>query len=128
MISVSFTGLSELQNNFRQSPDVLERLIGIALGKSIGMAETQAKIRTPKDTGVLRSSIGGESNGFKYVRGLEAGVGTNIKYAIYVEKNLKARHPIGEAGYMEKGINASMDFIIKQFEGAMKELGKQLVK
>lgn len=56
----------------------------------------QARRRTPVDTGRLRSSIAYR------VEGGVAIVGTNVKYAVYVHENLNARHPTGQAKFLEE--------------------------
>jgi hypothetical protein len=126
MISVTFKGLTELREAFRDAPDALEREIGEALGRSIAMVETESKRRTPVRTGYLRSSIGGQE-GFSFVRGLTAGVGTNVKYAIYVHEG-HARHAVGERKFMEKGAEASVNFIIEQFQKALEKVVVKIAK
>lgn len=127
MVSIRFTGLDDLRKNFSNFPQLVEKIVGSALGKSIAMVETEAKRRTPVRTGLLQSSIGGEG-GYSFVRGLTAGVGTNVKYAWFVETNKKSKHNVGEWGYMEKGAKASESFIVKKMEEAMKEIANQLTK
>lgn len=126
MITVSFTGLEPLIRNFGNSPSLIEKVIGQALGKSIAMVETESKTRTPVDTGLLRSSIGG-AMGYSYVKGLTAGVGTNVKYAWAVHEG-NGRHKVGERKFMEKGASAATPFITKQMEGAMTKLADELAK
>ena len=62
---------------------------------------TEAKRRTPVDTGVLRAS--------GFVSPVEDGVrlaygGAASDYAIYVHENLDANHPVGEAKYLERPV------------------------
>lgn len=108
-------GLDQLQKQLKSAPRALETAVENALALGIAMVETESKRRSPLDTGTLRSSIGGV-RGYSFVKGLKAGVGTNLDYAIYVHENLRARHPIGEAKFMDKGAKASMPFIKKQME------------
>ncbi len=122
------TGLADLQEKFKIAGDaMLIDVIQEALGKSIAMVETAAKRLTPVATGLLRSSIGGEQ-GFSFVRGLTAGVGTNVKYAIYVEMNDDARHTVGQAHFMEQGYKNSEQFVQAQFQGALEKLAKKLAQ
>lgn len=125
MIRIRFTGLNELKGRFDHAPAFLEAAVGKALANSIAMVETESKRLTPVDTGLLRSSIGGEQ-GYSYIRGLTAGVGTNVKYAIYVELDERARHSIGQAHFMEGGAQNAESYIVKEFEGAMIALAEKL--
>ena len=127
MISVRFTGLENLEKGFAKTPRFLEAVVKVALKRSIGMVETEAKRLTPVATGLLRSSIGGVQ-GYSYVRGLTAGVGTNVQYAIYVEGSDRARHSIGQAHFMEQGVENSRKYIKSEFEKAMVLLANKIVK
>jgi len=126
MISIRFTGLTDLINNFGKSSEFLESVIGKALKNSIAMVETEAKRLTPVDTGLLRSSIGG-TQGYSYVRGLTAGVGTNVKYAIYVNEG-SGKHKVGQSHFMEGGVENATSYIEKEFEKAMVELSVKLTQ
>lgn len=120
MIKVTFTGLDRLAARMKQAPATLEKELHVALGQSLLMAESEAKRRTPVDTGNLRSSIAG-SGGYSFVEGLRAGMGTNVKYAYWVEVRKDLRHTTGEWGYMQKGAEASVPFVKEIME---KVLGK----
>lgn len=115
MLNVRITGLDRLAQRMKSAPATLEKEISHALGRGLMMAETEAKRRTPVSTGNLRSSIGG-SGGYRYVRGLVAGVGTNVKYAFWVEVRKDLRHKVGEWGFMQKGAKASVPFIQSEVE------------
>ena len=127
MLSLRFTGFENLGNKLAKPSKKIENALSLALGRSIAMVETESKRRTPVDTGQLRSSIGGRG-GFKFVRGLEAGVGTNVKYAVYVHENLKSRHPIGQAKFMEHGARAAIPFMQKELEKAGQKLVQEIAK
>lgn len=124
MISLRLTGLDNLQKNFSRSPELVELVVGQALANSIAMIETEAKRLTPVDTGLLRSSIGG-AQGFSYVKGLTAGVGTNVKYAIFVELG-NGKHKVGQSHFMEDGAKNAMPYVEREFEKAMVELSEKL--
>ncbi len=115
MIKVTFSGLDRLARNMKKAPAVLERELHIGLGQSLLVAEAEAKRRSPVDTGNLRSSIAG-AGGYSYVNGLQAGMGTNVKYAFWVEVNERARHPVGQAHFMQEGAESSVPFIQKIIE------------
>lgn len=115
MITLRITGLNKLVKRMNSAPREIERQISRGLGRGIAMVETEAKRRTPVDTGYLRSSIGG-SGGFSFVRGFTAGVGTNVNYAFFVHERTGLRHPVGGAKFMDKGAKAAIPFIQREME------------
>jgi len=114
------------KNDFKKSHYLLDREVKNALGQVVSMIEGESKRRTPVDTGLLRSSIGG-SRGWKWVKGWTASVGTNIKYALAVHEG-HGRHNIGERKFMEKGAEASNSFIQKRMRKAMDNLARALTR
>lgn len=126
MISLKITGLTDLRGRFNKAPDFIEKVIGKALKNSIAMVETEAKRLTPVDTGLLRSSIGG-TQGYSYIKGLTAGVGTNVKYAVYVNEG-SASHKIGQSHFMEDGVKNATSYIKDEFKKAMITLSEKLTK
>jgi len=126
VISLRITGLEGLNRRFKKSPILLNREVKKSLGKIVSMIEGESKRRTPVDSGLLRSSIGG-SRGWKWVKGWTASVGTNVKYAMAVHEG-HGRHNIGERKYMEKGAEASKSFIQKQMKRAMDNLARELTR
>jgi len=126
MLTLKITGLSGLQKRFKKSPALLDREVKSALGQVIAMIEGESKRRTPLDTGLLKSSIGG-SKGWSWVKGWTASVGTNVKYAMAVHEG-HGRHNIGERKYMEKGAEASKSFIQKRMKRAMENLARALTR
>ena len=127
-ISISFTGLDTLAENFRRSPKIVEEAVKRALGKALAHVEMEAKKRAPVDTGYLQGSIGGEG-GYRFLHGLTAGVGTNVEYALIQELGEKFRHPkTGQAHYMEHGARAAAPAIKDEFEAAMQEVANQLTQ
>lgn len=125
-VKITITGLNELMRKFKQAPRIIDEEIGTAFEKSLKMIERNVKMRTPVDTGRLRSSIGGAS-GWRWVRKMAASIGTNVKYAFWVEVR-PARHPTGEVHYFEKGVKASMTGISRAFERAMQRVADKITK
>lgn len=124
MISIKLTGFERIEKFYRDAPAIFEKELGIALKNSIGMAGTESQRLTPVDTGLLQSSIGGEG-GYSYVRGLTAGIGTNVKYAVVVhEKNIP--HKIGESKFLEKGLKNAESYIQSEMDKAMERLSNKL--
>lgn len=126
MITVSITGFDKLVQRAKGADVLIEREIRKALGDSIAMAETESKRRTPVDTGLLRSSIGG-SRGFRSIRSFFAEVGTNVEYAIHVHEG-HGRHVVGERKYMEKGAKAATPYIRKRLQEALENVTRQITR
>jgi len=118
MIKVKVEGLENLAQKFNEAPDVFAKEVTKALGYGIAMVETESKRLTPVDKGLLKASIGGSTDGFKFVRGLTAGVGTNVKYAVFVHESF-AKHKTGERKFMQKGAEGSVDYIKQVFAEAL---------
>jgi hypothetical protein len=125
MLSVTFTGLKEARQFFKKSPQYFEEEIGIAIGRSLAMFGTEMKRRTPVDTGLLRSSIGSESFGYSYVRGLTGGIGTNIRYAVYVNDG-NANHVDGQSRFVEAGLEAGTPYFEKEIQKALERLANKI--
>lgn len=127
-ISVTFTGLDRLVENFKQSPEIVTTEVTKALHQSLAAVEMEVKKRTPVDTGYLQGSIGG-AGGYTFIHGLSAGIGTNVVYSLAQEMGDGFRHPKGgEAHYTEHGAQAAVPFIEQEFEKAMEGIAKQLTK
>lgn len=127
MLAIRFTGLDKVLRNFDAAPANVKDEVRMALGRSVAFAEGEAKRRTPVDTGNLRSSIGG-AGGYRFVEDARAGVGTNVKYAFWVEVRENVRHAVGEAGYMMKGATAAAPYIQMELEKAARRIAQSLVK
>lgn len=126
-VSVKISGLEEIEKWLEKAPEILVQAIQKALANSVAMVETEIKKRTPVKTGYLQSSIGGERGGYSYIKGLTAGVGTNVEYAWRQEMGDSFRHPIsGEAHFTEKGAQAAIPYIEQEFEKAMNEVANSL--
>ena len=120
MITLTLTGFDKLEKRFDKAPKVLKTGMKKAMGRSLAMVETESKRRTPVDTGLLRSSIGGPQ-GFKSIGATSGKIGTNIKYAVHVNYG-KGSHKVGELMFMEKGLEAARPFIKKTFNEVFKKI------
>ena len=69
------------------------------------IAEANCKELCPVDTGRLRNSITYEVS----EDGKSVVVGTNVKYATYVEFDDRKHHVVGQSHYMRDGIIKSID-------------------
>ena len=120
MLTVQLKGFDKLERRFNKAPGVLKSGMKKAMGRSIAMVETESKRRTPVDTGLLRSSIGG-AQGFKSIGATSGILGTNVKYAHAVNYG-RGAHKVGERLFMEKGLQAALPFIKKTFNEAIKKI------
>ena len=118
---VTFEGLDGLLRALEHRPDDIVRAAKSALFIEGEETITEAKRLTPVDEGVLRASGHVQlpeetADGGVEVRagfGGPAGSGnqggeTNEKdvgYAVYVHEDLTARHPVGQAKYLEVPVN-----------------------
>lgn len=83
------------------------QVIGNALRAEMEIEATEAKRRTPVDTGTLRGTvqaIGPDISGSSISAGIVAG-GPSAPYAVYVHENLEAHHPVGQAKFIESVID-----------------------
>lgn len=94
----------------------LKEGIKTALNKGANIVETQAKLLCPVDTGNLRRSITHNvfDDGFE--------VGTNVEYAIFVEKGTSKTKA---QPYLEPALDMSINDILKIME---EETGRKLKK
>lgn len=120
MVSIKLTGLESLQKGLGEFQDIFEKEISKSLGKVISYMGTESQRRTPVATGLLKSSIGG-TGGYSFVRGLTAGIGTNVRYAIYVHEG-NGRHKVGERKFMEKGAEASISYTEREMKSALERV------
>ena len=89
-----------MQRIARQAPNEFAR----ALYQETEIEATEAKRRTPVDTGALRASIhveGPTVTGRRISTAIVAG-GPAAPYAIEVHENLEAFHKVGESKYIER--------------------------
>lgn len=74
-----------------------------------------AQDRTPVDTGNLKSSAFTRKEGE-----LGVVVGFNAAYAIFVHENLEARHPTGQAKFLESALRDNRDAILRIIQARAK--------
>lgn len=96
--------------------------VGRALYREAETIMTEAKLRTPVDTGALRASgqVTPPSVTGTHVT-ITLGFGNNaVGYAIYVHENLTARHPVGEAKYLERPLLEAVRGMEQRLAGAVR--------
>lgn len=98
------TGLREMQAKMQRLaqrfPDEVER----ALHQEAEIEATEAKRRTPVDTGNLRGSIHveGPTRAGRTVSAAIVAGGPAAPYALHVHEDLEAFHKVGEAKFIER--------------------------
>lgn len=116
-MKVEFKGLREYLRGLRARPDRIKQATKAALYQEAEELMTAAKRLTPVDEGNLRASghvqLPVESaTGVSVTLGFggPAGAGNvggeantaDVGYAVYVHEDLTARHPVGQAKYLEQ--------------------------
>ena len=104
MTPVVLLGADQLTRTLRALADRALALAAGALYREAERIMTEAKGRTPVDTGALRASGQVQPPEVAGSRvSVTLGFGNNsVAYAVYVHENLTARHPVGEAKYLER--------------------------
>lgn len=151
VIGVQIHGLDELHKRFSKSKEILNEELEIALRRSVQRVQSDVKRETPVDTGRLRGSITSEVTGSgKSLKGI---VGTNVKYAPYVEFGTRPHFPplsalevwarrhgttawnvaigIARKGtkareMFKKGLDTNMGWVQKEFEAVADRVVKRL--
>lgn len=123
--AVKFEGLDDFLAGLEAKPEKLARAVLQALYREGEELVTEAKRLTPVDTGTLRSSgharppeVTDDGAFVEVGFGGPAGAGGNeeeVGYAIYVHEDLTARHPVGQAKFLEAPFNARKATFAKRF-------------
>lgn len=121
-IEINTKDFKRLSRDLRDISPQLKREFGIAMTTSMGKLEREIKPLTPVDTGDLKRSIVPD-----YIKPFESAIAPHKDYAIYVHENLRARHRVGGAKFMEKGAEKSESYIIDLFDKAVSRAIKKAV-
>ena len=98
-------GALQVQNNLAAKFQELATLSQGALVKAAHKIRNDAFDMTPKDTGTLRDS-------YKITVETDTVIIENTaEYAAAVHENLEANHPIGEAKFLEKAVDANAGYV-----------------
>jgi len=154
-IQIQITGYKGLMKGLGMAPMLMSKGIYSALDKSLYAVERESKLRTPVGSGRLRTSIGSKgSQGWRWIKGNVASMGTKVHYASYVEEGtgiygpMKRRifpktkkalywsgapHPFKSVRgqrprrFMAEGVEASLPAIEKYFDEAIGKVTIQIV-
>ena len=107
MFEIRVTGIAEVAANIRRLIRSYGDASGNALRAEAELLMTDAKMRTPVDTGALRAS--GHVTG-PLLSGREISVklgfgGPAAPYAVKVHEDLRAHHDVGQAKFLESVLN-----------------------
>lgn len=121
MADFKVSGIAEVEKRLAQLADDLVNQAGHALRVEGELIMTEAKKRTPVDTGALRASghvTGPDDSKSQKVR-LAFG-GAAAPYAVFVHENLNARHHVGRAKFLE---SAALEAAPKMADRIAKRIG-----
>ncbi len=110
--------MDKVQEFFDSRSVVIKQELGKAVKQTATLVTSEAKKRTPVDTGKLRASIKARTIGGN----LEGEVATDMRYAIMVHENTRARYRTGEARFLKKASEQSKPRIKRFFEEAIKRV------
>lgn len=120
-ISIRIENIEEVERFLKSRPKKTREELNRAVQKTALLVTGEAKRRTPVDTGRLKTSI--RSKTFKSK--LAGEVFTAVRYAIPVHENLRARHKVGEAKYLERAAKQSVPRINGFFKKAISDILKE---
>lgn len=116
MAGAKLSGAAQMRKRLERLSKKIPDEIGRALYLETEIETTEAKRRTPVDTGALRSSIrtiGPVREGRRIYTLIAAG-GSSIPYALEVHENLEAFHKVGQAKYIESVILESRAYMARR--------------
>lgn len=105
--SFKLVGADAVRQRLERLASLAPDAIGRAMRQEIEIEATEAKLRTPVDTGTLRGTVhafGPERRWRTIQVGIAAG-GPAAPYALYVHEDLEAFHKVGQAKYIESVLN-----------------------
>lgn len=111
--TVKVTGLGQVQTRLAQLARRYGNAAGRALRAEAEIEMTEAKKRTPVDTGALRGSghvTGPSISGRDISVELKFG-GPAAPYAVRVHEDLQAFHQVGQAKFLESVLNESAPYL-----------------
>lgn len=99
----------------RQFSDVAARALNVVAEETM----TEAKRRTPVDTGTLRRS--GKVHKRATARSLTAEMSFGTEYGVFVHERTDVRHPTGEAKFLENAIKFTAGFFEERVANLIRE-------
>lgn len=99
--------LEQITLNLAKEIEKIKGATVTGLYKAGLMIEREAIKRAPKDTGNMRNSF------LTIKENNHVEIKNKANYSLYVHENMEARHPIGEAKFLENAIKAKQDEALK---------------
>jgi len=108
MATLTVTGITsvstKLMNISKNVPERAARALNVIAEETM----TDAKRRTPVDTGTLRRS--GNVHQHATSRRLSAEMSFGTEYGVYVHERMDVHHPVGEAKFLERAIQSTSNW------------------
>jgi hypothetical protein len=114
MIKIKVKNADAINRAYTQIPQIMNKRMKEALERSIAIVESAAKRKTPVDKGGLRRSIRKPKEVRKGDR--QVYLGSNLPYARRQHEELHYRHNVGQAKYLEKGLEESKSKVTNIFK------------
>lgn len=123
---VEITGLTELERALAQIGAQAVDLAANALEAEAEIEMTEAKRRTPVDTGALRASghVGRAKRDAGEITVRLSFGGPSAPYAVYVHENLEAYHPTGQAKFLEGTLAESAPHLASRVAARMRRMSR----
>lgn len=99
-ITIQIKNADQIREFLKTRPQETKHQLNLAVAKTVKDVERETKKRSPVDTGRMRASVQSR----EYPSVLEGEVGVHTSYAIFVHENLRARHSVGEAKFLENAV------------------------
>jgi hypothetical protein len=122
-VSFKMRGVNEMIQKAKRADADYQQRLKRAMREEAEIEMTEAKRRTPVDTGALRASghvEGPDKNGQTFDVTWVFG-GAAAPYAIYVHENEEAFHPVGQAKFLESVVNESRSSMAARLAARMRE-------
>lgn len=108
--------LHDIERFLETRPKRIREELNRAVERTTHLVKRKARLKVPVDTGHLKNRI--KSRTFESK--LAGEVFSVVRYAIPVHENLRARHKVGEAKYLERAIKENKSKINGYFKRAVK--------
>ena len=121
MASLKVSGIGAVAKNLLSLQGEMRDQAQAALRTESELIMTEAKERTPVDTGALRGSgrVDDRTTAAAVRMALSFG-GPSQQYAIHVHENLEARHPTGRAKFLESAVLEAVGNLPQKIAARMK--------
>lgn len=125
-VKIEFPELNRVLGSLEKLGPELKRAVAARMNQWGEETMAQSKQRVPVDTGALRSSghvVAPDPNAQVLQMTLGYG-GAAVDYALVVHENLEARHPVGEAKYLERPVMERLGTLDRDLASALEEAAR----